>query len=30
MWWSGGREREVEQFEHYEERWNWRLKGREE
>jgi hypothetical protein len=26
MWWSDGREREVGQFEHYEERWNWRLR----
>jgi hypothetical protein len=25
-----GRERESEQFEHYEERWNWRCKGGEE
>ena len=27
---SDGREREVEQLEHYEERWNWRLEGGEE
>ena len=25
-----GREKEVEQLERYEERWNWRLKGEEE
>jgi hypothetical protein len=25
MWWSDGREREVEQLELSEERWNWRL-----
>jgi hypothetical protein len=28
--WTDGREREVGQLEHYEERWNWRLKGGEE
>ena len=26
MQWIDGREREVEQLEHYEERWNWRLR----
>ena len=30
MWWSDGREKEVEQLEHYGERWNWRLEGRQE
>lgn len=25
MWWSDGKEGEVEQFEHYEETWNWRF-----
>lgn len=30
MWWSDGREREVEQLEHCEERWNWRLQRGEE
>jgi hypothetical protein len=29
MWWSDRREREMEQFEHYDEWWNWRLEGRE-
>jgi hypothetical protein len=26
LWWTGGWEREVGQLEHYEERWNWRLR----
>ena len=30
MWCSDGREREVEQLEYYEERWNWKRKGGEE
>lgn len=30
IWWSDGKERETEQLEHHEDRWNWRLKGREE
>jgi hypothetical protein len=27
MWWRDGRERELERFEQYEERWNWRCEG---
>lgn len=30
MWWTHGRERDLEQSEHYEERWNRRLEGGEE
>jgi hypothetical protein len=30
MWWSDGRERDVESLEHYEERQNWRLEAEEE
>ena len=30
MWHTDGKEREVERFEHYEERWNWILEGGEE
>jgi hypothetical protein len=29
MWWSDGKEKEVEQLERYEERWNRRLQSEE-
>jgi hypothetical protein len=30
MWWSDERGREGEKLEHFEGKWNWRLKGGEE